>query len=139
MLLQEFFIAEEDILTSSIDHGPDVKKASAALSRFSEWCLRHMTNCCLVDATGFTEHKNQSRHPIMREFISNFRSFIESHNKSVSAKLAVQREAERLNYGKITLHNSPSHHWSAIIDPVKVCISDSATNASIPQVHSFSC
>jgi hypothetical protein len=41
-VLHECQVEQEDLLTSLVDHGPDIGKAARELTKHSEWCIGHI-------------------------------------------------------------------------------------------------
>jgi hypothetical protein len=109
-------VEQEDLLTSSVDHGPDIRKAARELTKHSEWCIGHMENRACVEGFGTTLSEKESKFPESRKFFQKIRKVVETLNKSGNLKKKFQDlYAEITGSSKVAmLRNSPQHRWSSI-------------------------
>ena len=108
-ILKEFsIIPEQDILTSCIDSGSDVKKAlEKVFPTFREWCVSHLIHLALADA--FVSHidPKKSKNSEMRDFLTHCRKVIEKVNKSKTLKVTLKKKVTHQIWSEYEAQKQP--------------------------------
>ena len=104
------------MITASVYHGPDVRKACSHISRNVEWCFGHLAVRNCVEAFGTSQVASQSK-SIEFRFFSKIKKDAESLNKSIST-LKIFQEIVKLTNGQesVTIRNASSHRWTALVN-----------------------
>ena len=117
MVLVEFNIDLDDILTSSTDSGSNIKRAlDVVFKTLREWCTSHLLNISLVDAFGTCVDKKA------RAIFSRVRRFIELVNKPGMFKAVFHENVKDIFERIMKLHNSSQCRWYAIEDVLNILI-----------------
>lgn len=105
---------QRDILTSSSDSGPDIKRAlDIVFPTMREWRVSHLIHLALAEAFGTNLDRSKSRNSAARDVSDSVRSITEKVNKSGQLKTMFD-ELTTVEFGAFRkLKNAPMHWWSA--------------------------
>lgn len=106
---------KEDVLHSTADFGPDVRRCLVECgdSSLAEWCVAHLLNCVLVDCFGGSADPAKSKNPEARETFNNMRKVIETIKKSPARAKTLRALQEERGKPQLDMKNFPIHRWGS--------------------------
>jgi len=116
-VLKEFGISEKMVIGSTSDSGTDVKRCLNVCFNINwEWCLAHMANCALVEASGTTKDPQKSKNKEFRKLNKMAKSVFGLFIKSPTAETELKVCLEAVNLNPEAKVLSWKHHrWCSFV------------------------
>ncbi|CAM9804265.1 unnamed protein product [Laminaria digitata] len=124
-VLEEFGLDTSLLFSATSDAGSDVERlCDILLPGLWEWCVCHMLNCALVEATGTHVDPAKSSNPAGRKVIVAVKKVVEHIRKSPKAKTIFQDEQAR-HYSQCShrkLVNAAPQRWCSVSNVLEAAI-----------------